>query len=88
MTVRDMIGIERDPELVLTAPQHYHVTVITYEATSPEGVFQWSTEHNLIANDVPLAVDRAKRLADKHRAHVRTITQCADPAHLDGLDLQ
>lgn len=80
------ISIETRRGLVLKRPQHYHVDVITYESANSEGVFQWSTAHQLIANDVELAIDRAKRLGKKAKAHVRNVSQCADPSHLEGLD--
>lgn len=77
--------IETDLTLVLKKPQHYHVTVFAYQSVTPEGTFQWSTEFTLVCNDVPLAVDRAKRLSDKKETHIGKVVQCSDPQHMENL---
>lgn len=77
--------METDLSLVLHRPQHYHVTVFAYESINAEGQFQWSTEYTLVCNDVPLAVDRAKRLSNKKETHVGKVVQCSDPQHMENL---
>jgi len=79
------MNIERDFRLVLKAPQHYHVRVITYKEVNTDGVFQWSTEYNLIANDQELAVSRAKALSGKENYHIGSVLQCSDKDHVKGL---
>lgn len=80
--------IERDSSLVLKAPQHYHVTVFAYRAEAVDGSFQWSTQFDLVANDVELAASRARALAKEPLSHVREVRQCSDPQHLEGIETE
>lgn len=83
--MQDRAEIERRLSLVLKKPQHYHVTVIAYETATDNG-FTWSTAYTLVANDIALAVDRAKAHSGKPNAHVKDVMQCSDPQHLEGID--
>jgi len=83
------LSVERNPSLVLKAPQHYHVTVMAYRELAADGqTFQWSTAFELVANDVELAASRARALAREPKSHVGSVRQCSDPQHLEGTDTE
>jgi hypothetical protein len=74
------------PDLVLKSPQHYHVQVITYESVEPDGkTFAWSTQFDLVANDIELASSRARALAGRPLSHVTSVRQCSESQHLEGV---
>src|SRR5688500_1356406 len=81
------LAIEADPAIVLKKPQHYHVHGFVYERLAADGTnFEWSTEFEVVASEIELGVSYAKRNAKRPLAHVKKFWQCADPAHLEGLD--
>lgn len=80
------LKIERDLDLVLRAPQHFHVVVFNYRSALESGQMAWSTRFELVANDLQLAVSRAKKMGSEPNVHIGDVRQCADPAHLEGLE--
>lgn len=77
---------------VLKAPFHWHVDLVWYAALAENGNFMWATHyHNIVSNDVVLAVSfterAAKALSGPPRVahHVEEHRMCSDEAHIAGL---
>lgn len=90
-----------DPKLILHKPQHWHVDLVIY-SSKVETTGQRMNEshyHNLVTNDVQLAVTRAKAVArmvsgpTRSECDVEQVVQCSDHGpqgeelhHLDGTE--
>lgn len=80
-------GLEVGPlELVLKAPQHYHVDVVAYSSyRESDGVYVDDQHfHNLVTNDVKIAETRVRQFATmlggrkRSEVKVEQVTQCHD----------
>ena len=74
---------------VLKKPQHYHAEVFCYENENSETHnFDYSTSFELVGNDIELIKSRALTLAEPNqkKVFVKTVRQCSDPTHLEGLE--